>query len=222
MVDREEKYIGTISGKLMAYILLALGGVISLMPLYWLVLTSLRPAGAEFTYPPEWNPPPSFHPENYGVAWNRAPFWLFTFNSILVTFLGHAGHAPHRVDGGLRLCPHPLLWPQRLVRAYALDDDATVGSHADPALPALQISEPARFAVAALSAVLVRRRGFLYLSCAPVHYDATGRDGGGGRRRRRIAAAHLSDDYDAADQTGDRGGGRLLFHSTLERFHGGR
>ncbi len=90
MVDREEKYIGSISGKIAAYILLAMGAVISLMPLYWLVMTSLRPAGAEFTYPPEWIPS-SFHPENYTIAWNRAPFWIFTFNSILVTFLATLG-----------------------------------------------------------------------------------------------------------------------------------
>ena len=90
MVDREEKYIGSISGKIAAYILLAFGAVISLMPLYWLVMTSLRPAGAEFTYPPEWIPS-SFHPENYPIAWRRAPFWLFTFNSVLVTFLATLG-----------------------------------------------------------------------------------------------------------------------------------
>ena len=90
MVEREERYIASISAKIGAYFLLVLGAVISLLPLYWLVMTSLRPAGAEFTYPPEWIPS-SFHPENYGIAWNRAPFWLFTFNSILVTFLATFG-----------------------------------------------------------------------------------------------------------------------------------
>lgn len=68
-----------------AYGILVFGAIVSLMPLYWLVLTSLRPEGAEFTYPPDWIPR-SLHPENYAIAWRRAPFWVFSRNSAVITF----------------------------------------------------------------------------------------------------------------------------------------
>ncbi len=90
MADKEEKKISSIAGRTSAYTVLILGAVVSLMPLYWLVMTSLRPEGAEFTYPPEWIPS-TFHPENYMVAWNRAPFWIFTRNSVVVTLLAALG-----------------------------------------------------------------------------------------------------------------------------------
>ena len=85
MADREGKRITSTPGQIAAYTLLVLGALVSLTPLYWLVVTSLRPEGAEFTYPPEWMPS-SLHPENYAMAWRRAPFWIFTRNSVVVTF----------------------------------------------------------------------------------------------------------------------------------------
>jgi multiple sugar transport system permease protein len=72
------------------YALLALGALVSLVPLYWLVLTSLRPAGGEFTYPPQWMPT-SLHFENYAYVLNVAPFALYTWNSTLVTMLATLG-----------------------------------------------------------------------------------------------------------------------------------
>ena len=90
MEERQDRQITSATGRMAAYVLLVLGGILSLLPLYWLVLTSLRPEGAEFTYPPEWLPS-SFHPENYAIAWRRAPFWIFTWNSIVVTALATLG-----------------------------------------------------------------------------------------------------------------------------------
>jgi multiple sugar transport system permease protein len=90
MAEREEKRIGSTPGLIAAYAALVLGAIVMLTPLYWLILTSLRPAGAEFTYPPQWIPT-SLHPENYAVAWARAPFWIFTRNTIVVTFSAMVG-----------------------------------------------------------------------------------------------------------------------------------
>jgi multiple sugar transport system permease protein len=72
------------------YALLILGALFSLVPLYWLVLTSLRPAGGEFTYPPQWIPS-SLHFENYVYVLDRAPFALYSLNSSLVTVLATLG-----------------------------------------------------------------------------------------------------------------------------------
>jgi len=85
MADREGKRIISTPGRIAAYTLLVLVALVSLTPLYWLFTTSLRPEGAEFTYPPEWIPS-ELHPENYAMAWRRAPFWIFTRNSVVVTF----------------------------------------------------------------------------------------------------------------------------------------
>jgi multiple sugar transport system permease protein len=72
------------------YFLLGLGTLISLVPLYWLVLTSLRSSGAEFTYPPEWFPS-SLHPENYVRVFDRAPLARYALNSTIITVLATLG-----------------------------------------------------------------------------------------------------------------------------------
>lgn len=90
MEERAVRQVRSTAGRIAAYTALVLGAIVSLMPLYWLILTSLRPEGAEFTYPPEWLPS-SFHPENYAIAWRRAPFWTFTWNSTFVTAMAILG-----------------------------------------------------------------------------------------------------------------------------------
>jgi ABC-type glycerol-3-phosphate transport system permease component len=77
-------------GLALTYGLLTLGALASLLPLYWLVLTSLRPTGGEFTYPPQWIPT-SLRFENYAYVLNRAPFALYTLNSTTVTLLATLG-----------------------------------------------------------------------------------------------------------------------------------
>ena len=72
------------------YALLVLGALLSVIPLYWLIVTSLRPTGAEFTYPPQWLPT-TFRIENYAYVFENAPFFLYTWNSSLVTGLATLG-----------------------------------------------------------------------------------------------------------------------------------
>ena len=74
----------------LTYAGLLLGALVSLVPLYWLVLTSLRPTGGEFTYPPQWIPT-ELHFENYAYVLNRAPFGIYTFNSTYVTVVATIG-----------------------------------------------------------------------------------------------------------------------------------
>lgn len=72
------------------YLLLAVVGVVMIAPFLWMLSTSLKEAGAVFSYPPEWIPNPAVW-SNYIKAWNAAPFGRFFFNSIFVSVCVTAG-----------------------------------------------------------------------------------------------------------------------------------
>lgn len=65
------------------YLFLGLGGITMLLPLVWMISTSLKEPGAVFTFPPEWIPRPVVW-RNYVEAWNAVPFGRFYLNSIFV------------------------------------------------------------------------------------------------------------------------------------------
>lgn len=65
------------------YLLLTVVGVLMVMPFVWMLSTSLKDAGAVFSYPPQWIPNPVVW-QNYVSAWNSAPFGRFFFNSMFV------------------------------------------------------------------------------------------------------------------------------------------
>jgi len=75
----------------LVYAFLILAAVISLFPLYWMLLTSLKPAEEIFVFPPTfW--PSRFAWENYIAAWNSSPFGRYYLNSIIVTFFTTGAH----------------------------------------------------------------------------------------------------------------------------------
>jgi ABC-type glycerol-3-phosphate transport system permease component len=74
----------------LTYAGLLIGTLVSLVPLYWLILTSLRPTGGEFTYPPQWIPT-ELRIENYSYVLARAPFGTYTLNSSYVTIVATIG-----------------------------------------------------------------------------------------------------------------------------------
>lgn len=66
------------------------GAAIMLIPFYWMLITSLKDAGAAMEYPPSWWPE-QFHWENYKTAW-QAPevgfgryYWVSLYTTSLVT-----------------------------------------------------------------------------------------------------------------------------------------
>ncbi|MFH1761958.1 MAG: carbohydrate ABC transporter permease, partial [bacterium] len=77
------KKIADIVKKTAGYIVLSAIGVVMILPFIWMLSTSLKEAGAVFTFPPEWIPKP-FVFSNYADAWNAVPFARFFFNSIFV------------------------------------------------------------------------------------------------------------------------------------------
>lgn len=68
------------------YFLLTLGAAVVVVPLYWMVSTSLQDVGALFSYPPQWWPdPPRWR--NYIDAWRMLPFTRFLLNTLFITVL---------------------------------------------------------------------------------------------------------------------------------------
>jgi multiple sugar transport system permease protein len=60
------------------------GALTMLLPLMWMVSTSLKGTGAVFVFPPEWIPSP-IHWSNYAEAWGAVPFGRFLLNSAIVS-----------------------------------------------------------------------------------------------------------------------------------------
>ncbi len=58
-------------------------GISMVIPLLWMVSTSLKQPVAVFDFPPQWIPRPIVW-ENYVTAWNSMPFARFYFNSLFV------------------------------------------------------------------------------------------------------------------------------------------
>lgn len=71
-------------GKTVWYIVLGVGAVTMLVPFLWMLSTSLKEAGAVFTFPPQWIPKPIVW-RNYADAWNAVPFGRFYLNSIFIS-----------------------------------------------------------------------------------------------------------------------------------------
>lgn len=74
-----------------AYVILVLTSAAFLLPLLWMISTSLKSESAVIRTPPEFFPD-SVHPENYPRAWSAMPFNLFLVNSIIVTALSMIGN----------------------------------------------------------------------------------------------------------------------------------
>ena len=89
-----------------AYLLLLAGAVVMLVPIFWMVSTSLKTLASVFTLPVEWWPAdPQW--QNYVAAWNQYPFGRYFINSTLVAsgttlinvlFSAFAGYALAKFD----------------------------------------------------------------------------------------------------------------------------
>jgi multiple sugar transport system permease protein/sn-glycerol 3-phosphate transport system permease protein len=67
----------------LAYALILVGTVVVLMPLAWMISTSLKTMGDTYLFPPRWIPdPPQW--DNYVAAMTQFPFPLYALNSTIV------------------------------------------------------------------------------------------------------------------------------------------
>jgi multiple sugar transport system permease protein len=69
--------------RMFVYLLLVLGSLICLFPLYWLIRSSLMDIGSIFVFPPIWIPNP-FEWGNYYEALTAVPFGRFFLNTLLI------------------------------------------------------------------------------------------------------------------------------------------
>lgn len=70
----------------LTYALLILGAAVVVVPLFWMISTSLKDKNALFSYPPQWIPHPAVW-RNYIDAWKVLPLGRFLFNTIFITAL---------------------------------------------------------------------------------------------------------------------------------------
>lgn len=77
-------------GNGVAYVTMALLGIMFTFPWFWTLSTSLKRPAELFIFPPLWIPdPPQF--DNYAEVFRQVPFGLWYFNSLVVVLLSTAG-----------------------------------------------------------------------------------------------------------------------------------
>ncbi|HEV8638311.1 MAG TPA: carbohydrate ABC transporter permease [Chloroflexota bacterium] len=81
---RERSSVRRALGLAAAYVVLLLGIAFILIPLVWMISTSLKDIGSVFLFPPQIIPYP-IHWENYPEAWTVMPFTLFLGNTLVIT-----------------------------------------------------------------------------------------------------------------------------------------
>lgn len=74
----------------MVYTVLILGGCVILLPLAWMISTSLKEQSKVFLFPPQWIPNP-VRWRNYGEALTVVPFGRFFRNTVVITALAVVG-----------------------------------------------------------------------------------------------------------------------------------
>ena len=77
-------------GQIGTYVLLALGGAFILVPLYWMIATSLKAETKLFILPPQLFPDPIVW-RNYVDVWTIQPFTGYFINTIFITALAMGG-----------------------------------------------------------------------------------------------------------------------------------
>jgi len=73
-------------GRIVAYLVLTAGALVSLVPFIWMVSTSLKPLDQVFVMPPQWIPDP-VRWDNYTTLWQDLPMGRMIWNSVKVSVL---------------------------------------------------------------------------------------------------------------------------------------
>ncbi|OUM97296.1 MAG: sugar ABC transporter ATP-binding protein [Thermobacillus sp. ZCTH02-B1] len=76
--------------RVLVYGLLIAGSIVFIMPLAWLLSTSLKGDTGLFQIPPQWIPE-TFHWDNYRKAVETFPFFRYTLNTVFITVMSMIG-----------------------------------------------------------------------------------------------------------------------------------
>lgn len=71
------------------YLIIAVGGILMILPFYWMIITSVSPVTDIVAFPPRWIPS-YFTLEHYQAAFDSAPFGRYYLNSLIIA-LGSVG-----------------------------------------------------------------------------------------------------------------------------------
>jgi len=71
------------------YLIIAMGGILMILPFYWMIITSVSPVTDIVAFPPRWIPS-HLTLEHYQAAFDSAPFGRYYLNSLIVA-LGSMG-----------------------------------------------------------------------------------------------------------------------------------
>ncbi len=77
--------------RILLYVVMSLLSLVFLIPLIWLITTSLKAQGEVFAYPPVWIPE-TIQWSNFSEAVDRAPLWTWLKNTTTVTALAVIGN----------------------------------------------------------------------------------------------------------------------------------
>jgi len=81
---RRQRRFGPRSGAdWFSYAVLIFGGIVIMIPFFWMVTTALKPQGNLYLYPPQWIPNP-VRWSNFQEVWNEVPFATFTKNTAII------------------------------------------------------------------------------------------------------------------------------------------
>jgi multiple sugar transport system permease protein len=97
-------------GRIVVWLILCLGSILMLLPVAWLVSTSLKQPGQIFRYPPEWIPHPVMW-SNYPDALTAMPFDRYYLNTAIITILNIVGLLLSATLGAYAFAR--LRWPGR-------------------------------------------------------------------------------------------------------------
>lgn len=102
------------SAKLWIYIVLSLGGIVSVLPMVYMISTSLKPNGALYEYPPHFFPNKSnITGENYIYIFQQQKFYVNFINSLVVSLFTVALAAV--ISTALAFCIARFRFPGRKV-----------------------------------------------------------------------------------------------------------
>lgn len=73
------------------HIILLAGGITFLLPFFWLLSTSLKAPGKEFSFPPQWIPNPAIWQNYPDTLFGVLPFDQFFINTFIIAFLSLIG-----------------------------------------------------------------------------------------------------------------------------------
>lgn len=83
-VTRRSRHAKTRVKELLLYLILIALSILYLLPLYWMISTSLKQTGSEMVIPPQWVPNPIVW-QNYVDVFVQVPLTLYIRNSLLIT-----------------------------------------------------------------------------------------------------------------------------------------